>query len=155
MRKDSLALVLCTVTLIHVMAVAQASTASPKQRADDTPQVVISGLQTYKDKGATEALKTWLKASPLEGSKDALTQANNLRQIEDYYGSFKKYEVLATRTVSSSTRMDYVVLNYDKGPLFARFVSYKTDDGWILVSFDFNTKVDMVIPSSVGAITTR
>ena len=51
--------------------------------------IVLSGLEAYKNKGLEEAVKAWIKGSGIDGSKEALAQANNLRQIEDYYGKYR------------------------------------------------------------------
>lgn len=54
---------------------------------EDLPPVILSGLQAYKDKGPEEAVRIWIKDSPIDGSKAALSQANNLRQVQDFYGA--------------------------------------------------------------------
>lgn len=117
--------------------------------AVDLPQFVISGLNSYKAKGPEEAVKSWIANSPIDGSTAALTQANNLRQIQDFYGTYESYELVTSRAISPSTQVIYLVLRYEKGPLFARFVTYKSAKGWILTSFDFNTKQEAVFPPSL------
>jgi hypothetical protein len=117
-----------------------------KPVAEDVPPIIVSGLETYKDKGPDEAVRAWIKGSPLEGSKDALSQGNLLRQIQDFYGSYQGFDVISTRTLSATTRIVYMTLNFEKGPLFAKFVVYRTAQGWILTSFTFNTKEEMVLP---------
>jgi hypothetical protein len=119
-----------------------------KHVVGDLPAVINSGLDAYKSKGPDEAVKAWIKGSPLEGSKDALSQANSLRQIQDFYGAYQSSDVVSTRELSPKTRILYLVMNYESGPLFAKFVVYRTDKGWILTSFNFNTK-DEMIPSSI------
>jgi len=113
----------------------------------DVPKIILSGLEAYKAEGPEAAIKAWLKGSPIEGSKDALTQANNLRQVQDYYGAYKAFDTISSRDLSPTTRIVYLTLNYEKGPLFAKFLVYRTEQGWILVSFLFNTKDELVIPA--------
>jgi len=119
-----------------------------KKAVGDIPSVIVSGMEAYKAKGPDEAVKAWIKGSPIEGSKDALSQANALRQVQDFYGAYRSFEVIGTRDLSSKTRILYLILDYDNGPLFAKFVVYHTEQGWILTSFNFNTK-DEMIPSSL------
>jgi hypothetical protein len=119
------------------------------RKSDEVPAIVLSGLKAYKDKGADEAVRAWIKGSAIDGSKEALTQANNLRQIEDYYGSYRDFEVVAITDVTPKTRAVYIVLDFEKGPLFAKFVVYRPNESWILVNFNFNTKEEAILPTAV------
>jgi hypothetical protein len=115
--------------------------------SDKVPKFIQAGMDAYKAEGPEAAIKAWIKGSALEGSRDALTQANGLRQIGDYYGNYKAFEVSSSRTISPSTRIFYLTLEFEKGPAFAKFVIYKATEDWILVSFNFNTKPELILPS--------
>ena len=133
---------------------------APAQAADDSPHrnppattpapvlppVVVSGLDGYKAKGAEEAVRLWVKDSPLEGSKDAESQVSSLRQIEGIYGAFQWFEVVRMREISPRTLVVYLILDYERGPLFARFTVYRSNHRWIMNSFDFSTKEEGVFP---------
>jgi len=116
--------------------------------SDDVPKIVLSGLEAYKAEGADAAIKAWIKGSSLDGSKDALSQANVLRQIQDFYGSYKTFELIRARNLTPNIKIIYVALDYEKGPLFAKFVVYQTEQVWILTTFTFNTKEELIIPPS-------
>ena len=146
MRKPTF-LILCSAFMFGHLTSA-AALPEQKHAVGDLPSVITAGLEAYKDKGPEEAVKTWIKGSPIEGSKEALSQANALRQIQDFYGSYQAFEVIGTRDLSPRTRILYLVLDYDNGPLFAKFLVYKTGQTWILTSFNFNTK-DEMLPSSL------
>lgn len=120
-----------------------------KPGSDEIPKVLLAGMDAYKSDGPEAAIKAWLKGSPIEGSKDALSQANVMRQVQDYYGTFKTFELISSRSLSPSNRIFYFSLNYEKGPLFAKFLAYRSQDGWIVVSFNFNTKEEVIIPSNL------
>jgi hypothetical protein len=117
------------------------------QEHSEVPKIVLSGLDAYKAEGPEAAVKAWLKGSPLEGSKEALGQANVLRQIEEFYGAYKAFDFIRSRNLSPTTRIIYLTLDYEKGPLFAKFVTYRTEQGWILPSFTFNTKEESILPA--------
>lgn len=117
--------------------------------ADDLPKIIVSGLTAYKTDGPDAAIKAWIKDSPIDGSKDALAQANILRQIQDFYGAYKSFEVIRIRNLSPNIRIAYIALDFEKGPLFAKFAAYQTPQGWILTSFNFNTKDELIIPPSL------
>jgi len=84
----------------------------------------------------------------MDGSKDALSQANVLRQVQDFYGAYQSYDVVSLRDTSPHINVIYLVLNYEKGPLFAKFVLYRADTGWILTSFNFNAKEEAIFPTN-------
>lgn len=133
-------------------AYAQSTDDSPRHNAPVQtpapvlPPVVVSGLDGYKAKGAEEAIRLWVKDSPLEGGKDAANQVSALHQIEELYGAYQWFEVVRMREVSPRTLTVYLVLDYERGPLFARFTVYRSNHRWIMTYFDFNTREDGVFP---------
>ncbi len=149
MRKLAMFLCLCAFVFGNMTAVAQTSEASEKQ-GEGLPHFIIAGLQAYKDKGPEEAVRVWIKHSPIDGSRDALAQSNNLHQVQDYYGAYQMHEVIAIRVLSPKTRVIYLVMNFEKGPLFCKFVVYRSEQGWILTNFNFNTKEELIVPSEIG-----
>jgi len=143
MRKLLWLLSLC-VLFLPQLTFAQISDPIRKEVIDSLPPIILSGLQAYKDKGPEEAIRIWIKDSPIEGSKEAVTQANSLRQIQDFYGAYQFFEVLSTQEIGHRTRIVYLILDFEKGPVFAKFVVYKSNQRWILTSFDFNTKEEAI-----------
>jgi hypothetical protein len=99
MRKSVFFLCSCILLFGQLTSVAQTADSSQKQVVQSIPPIIISGLDAYKDKGPGEAVRVWIKDSAIDGSKEALTQANNLRQIQDYYGAYRTYEVISTRNI--------------------------------------------------------
>ena len=110
------------------------------------PAVITNGLKVYKENGPQAAIVEWLKGSPVEGQKNALSQSNILLQVEAFYGSYKDVELINIKDVSSTTKIVYVQLNYENGPVFAYFVVYKKGDSWIITSFQFHTEPSAILP---------
>jgi hypothetical protein len=133
-------LVLCSVVLaVHVHA------------ADQLPSTFVErGFAAYEKEGPEAAVKEWIKGSGMEGNVQALTQANSLRQVQDYYGPYKGYEIIEDQTISERVHIIFVVMHFAKGPLFVRFQPYKTDAGqWVGTEFKFNTDATMLFPASL------
>jgi len=125
--------------------------ASPVQ-AQDTPEkaLIASGVEAYVNGDATAAMKVWLKGSALEGNTQAMSQANNLHQVEDFYGKPQGFDLIAARTISAHCRLVYFAINYTKGPLFCRFQLFETAPGrWVATEVKFHTEVTNVFPSSM------
>jgi len=150
MRKSGIFLTFCLIVCGQLQSVAQTSGSNQKKAADEIPAIILSGAAAYKDKGPDEAIKVWIKGSPIDGSKEALSQANSLRQVQDFYGPYQSIELASSRDITPKTRVLYVVFNFEKGPLFAKFVMYQSEQGWILTNFNFNTKEDAILPSCQG-----
>ncbi len=125
-----------------------ASRSAAQAASDDLPKVIVSGFDAYKSDGPEAAIKAWVKGSSLDGSRDAISQANVLRQVQDYYGAYKSFDRINSRTLTPTTRVLYLSLNFEKGPLFAKFVVYRAESGWILVNFAFNTKEELILPNT-------
>lgn len=118
--------------------------------SDDATSIVKRGLDAYAKGGAKEAIESWISGSGLEGSKEALSQANILRQVEDYYGEYEGYDVVKDHKISERVHMVVFVMNYKKGPLFGRFQSYRSNSGqWVATEFKFHTEAATVLPSSI------
>ena len=137
---------LCLLVLPHFTAHAQSYDDYPRRAAPVLPPVVLTGLDGYKSKGAEEAIRLWVRDSPLEGSPEAATQVTVLRQAEQFYGAYQWYEIVRMREISPRSMVVYLVLDYERGPLFARFTVYRANHRWIMTYFDFNTREENLFP---------
>lgn len=116
--------------------------------AEKIPEILNSGFIAYKSNGPKSAIESWIKGSALDGSKDALAQANMFRQIEDYYGKYLGYDLFKSNSLGPKSNLYLITINYEKGILFAKYFTYKPSNGKeILLSFKFHTETDMVWPS--------
>jgi hypothetical protein len=116
----------------------------------ETPSIVTDGFEKYKDKGASEALATWLHGSALEG--DTTTRLNmigGITQIEAAYGPIESYEILAIYCPSSKLRRVYAVSYHAKGPVFWNFDLYRATTGWVDFMFNCNTKPQVILPEEL------
>lgn len=117
--------------------------------AATTPEVLTSGFTAYKESGAKSALEAWIKGSGIEGSKEAMAQANMLVQISEYYGKYLGYELVKHNAIGKNTNVYLIVMNYEKGSVFAKFFTYLTPSGKeVSQTFNFNTNADLVWPSA-------
>jgi hypothetical protein len=116
---------------------------------EDIPAIVSSGLDAYKKSGGKAALAVWLKGSSLESdTSTGVKMIGILNQIEAAYGKMIGFEKIRLVPVSPSLIRAYVLMKYEKGPLYAAFDCYKTEAGWVIPQVDFNTKASAVLPES-------
>lgn len=139
-------------TLICALILVRLVGTSPEWAADSTiPPIIGAGLAAYKSEGAAAAIKAWLKGSPLEGSKEAMSQVGAIAQVETFYGKYVSYQVLQQRELGSTTQLVYLIMNFEHGPLFAKMTLFKSGAEWTIVSFKFHTEADQVLPASMLA----
>ena len=125
---------LCTPLTAHGQA------SSPKALAEQ-------GMVAYIKGGASDAVAAWLKGSALEGNTQSTSQANSLRQIEDFYGKPQSYEIVAMHNISSKVVMLVAVMHFQIGPLFIRMQIYQLASGaWVSTEFKFHTEAASILP---------
>ncbi len=112
------------------------------------PPIAKAGYDTWIEKDLSAAFDVWMRGSALEGDKTSRLQLlGGLAQVESAYGKLHSYEMLGAYDLSARLKRIYVVSYHPKGPLFAYFDLYKSNDGaWILYMFFFNTKPQEILP---------
>jgi hypothetical protein len=113
---------------------------------DVVPHFIINGINAYKSVGPEAAIKSWTEFGALQDSKDATEQAAYLHQVQNLYGPLEGYDFISSRILSPRTRVIYLTFDYERGPLFAKFVIYRSSQRWLLTSIDFNVREEMVLP---------
>jgi len=141
MRK--LALLLAAIAFLPVSLAAQDAS------APGLPGIVTAGLESYRSAGPDAAMRAWLRGSPIEGSSEAGAQAHQLYSAQHIYGNYRGFEPIGVKSFPPGTRAVYLVLDYDTGPLFARFLLYRSGAAWIVTSLAFNTDPDQVLPADM------
>ena len=117
--------------------------------AEPAPPVIAAGMNAYKESGPQGAIKTWLEGSALEGSKEAMSQANMLNQVHDFYGAYQSYEIIQTHAIGASSQMIYLALNCERGAVFAKFLAFKRGTKWVVSSFKFHTSPEEALPAEL------
>ena len=113
--------------------------------------VAERGLALYVKEGAAAAVRGWLQGSALEGNPQAMTQANSLRQVEDFYGKAESFQIVGEHGISDRSRMVYFVINYAKGPAYGRMQVYRLASGqWVSTEFKFHTEAAQVFPNHIA-----
>jgi hypothetical protein len=132
------------VVLLLIMLLSSAGQSARAEGAGDTdarfPPPIAAGLQAFKASGPEAAVTTWVRGGPLDGSKDALSQAAHFQKAQVWFGAFTSYDLVKITDVTPSVRVVFVVMNFKSGPLFAKFVAFKADSGWVLTQMDFESK---------------
>lgn len=133
---------------VALVAVTLALATRAVAQSRDLPPIVRAGLEAYKARGADSALATWLKNSPVPAQSTPPARAA-LEQIESSYGHMTGYDVLSVVPLGSHVARTYLMILYERGPLYAWFDTYRSTDDWVLTGFLFNTKPDLILPPAL------
>lgn len=131
--------------LLAVVCLAIAATPARGQTPAIAP-VIRDGLEIYKVKGAAAAVTRWLKDSPITDGSEV---AREFAKIEGFYGHMVGYDVLDVVRFGAYASRSYIVILYEKGPVYALVDCYLPKDQWIVTSLLFNTKADMILPAKM------
>ena len=143
MRNSSLFLCLCLLASMSLSSGAQ-SVAST-QAGGKVPSIIMSGLTELQNHGPDDAEKAWYKGSRWETAGDD-SAAKQLRWYQEQDGQLQGFDVITVQDITPRTRVVYVALNYERGPEFAKFVVYRTGNGWILLLLHFNISEETFEP---------
>jgi hypothetical protein len=110
------------------------------------PPVITQGLDAYRKGGLDQAFRAWLRNSPTRWSPSI---AAPLQEAQQEFGAFEAWELVDVRGVSPRTRVVSMVLDYQKGPVFAKFIAYKAgQQDWVLTSLKFSTDDNILSPQA-------
>jgi hypothetical protein len=134
----------CAALLLFAQAIAADSGPS-------LPPVIAAGLDMFakgvvKGGGPAAALEIWQKGGLLEGNRKVLTQAGFFRRVDQAVGNFKSSELVDTKKIGQNSQIIYLALNFEKAAVYARFLLYRTDQGWVVQDMDFSSRPEQVMP---------
>jgi hypothetical protein len=107
--------------------------------ASRLPPIVRSGFTMYKADGAQAAVTAWLVGSPIALGEQPDREVHALRQFENRFGAYQDFHAVRIITISPTTQMVYVQLDYLNGPAFGKFLVYQPRENiWNIVSLEFS-----------------
>jgi len=123
-------------------AQAAAADASPA-----IPPVIEAGFAAWaKVSDPTVAFNLWKKGGLMENDSKVVALSNYFRRIERAVGNYKSYEPVESKRISQNSRITYLAINFDRGAVYARFLIYRTDAGWVVQNMDFSTQPEALMP---------
>jgi len=135
-------------TYLSVLAIAFLPPPCSIAQGIGVSQVLTSGASAYRSKGTSAAVNAWLENSFLGRDSDLVSRTvSSLKDVEAAFGAFVGLDVVATSRIGSRVVRNYVVLLYERGPLFAYFDTYRASEKTTVTGFLFNTKPDAIFPS--------
>jgi hypothetical protein len=110
-------------------AIAAQNPPSASQLLSKIPQNILDGLEALRHEQFDQVESLW--------NKGALTNtgeiSTRLRNYKDSLGEYHGFDLIYLQDISPRIRVIYIALNYERGPQFRKFVSYKNSTGWVLL----------------------
>lgn len=91
-------------------------------------------------------LNVWQKGGLLEGDNKVSSLASYLRRVSQYACNYQSHEVLQTKPIGRSARVLYLVVNFERGAVYGRFLLYRSQGDWVVQNMDFNTRPEALMP---------
>ncbi|MGD1000959.1 MAG: hypothetical protein ABSA67_09715 [Candidatus Brocadiia bacterium] len=133
-----------TKLLALLLAAVLATCAMAAPDAGSLPPIIRSGLAKYKADGAQAAVNAWMIGSPIALSEEPQHQVHALRAFEGQFGVYQDFHVVRIVSISPTTQMIYIQLDYVNGPAFGKFLAYQARESWNVVSFGFGADPEVV-----------
>jgi hypothetical protein len=122
-------------------AAAGANTANPP-----VPAIIQAGFAEWARGGAAASLEVWKKGGLMEGDRKVVAEASYFKRLDPAIGGFKGFDAVQTQSISSSSELAYIAINFQRAVVYGRFLLYRTDQDWVVQNMDFNIKPEALIP---------
>ena len=134
MRISSFVASFSLLTILSIPSIAQAPVSGEPASAR-IPAFIFEGLHQLAMGKPEEAERAWATGTPA-----ALEEPNAraLRSVMADSGAYQNFDVVNVQDLTPHLRVIYLALNFERLPNIARFLLYRTTNGWILIDHRFN-----------------
>lgn len=116
------------------------------------PALINQGLLAYAQNGLNTALQLWLQNSLLDRATLLKGELSALKYADANYGAFESGEVMRTVSLTPRVKRVYLVLYYERAPVWAWFDIYRTrHDTEVICDVFFSAKVQVILPPDLIA----
>jgi len=120
------------------------------QTSTQPPELINQGLRAYSQNGLNTALQLWLQNSLLDRATLLRGEMAALKQADANFGAFESGEVMRSVAITPRVTRVYLVLYYERAPLWAWFDLYRTRNGAQVISdVYFSPKVQVILPAEL------
>lgn len=106
----------------------------PGQTGERVPPFIYEGLHQLAGQHPEEAEKAWGRGVV---TPEQAVYASQLRSFMLNAGAYQNSDVISVQNLTPRLRVIYMVLNFERLPNIARFLVYRSTDGWVLIDHKF------------------
>jgi hypothetical protein len=121
------------------------------QLESGVPSMIIEGFEAFCSGQAKNPFAIWAEHGvPVLREAMTSSQITGFNQMfEGIAGKCIGYSVISSTHLTERTQIIYVESAHENIALFWQFTLYRSPNGWAISSFDMNTSVSEIIPSSM------
>ena len=116
---------------------------------DQLAPSIARGLASLRAGQCTTAFKGWTEqwTDPEDAAKrdQVIAGCGTLAR----FGTMRGYDVLRSVNVSAHVQRTYLILLYDKQPVYFMIVLYRPEAAWKVQTLNWNTDYDKVVPAGL------
>jgi hypothetical protein len=113
---------------------------------DEVPRIIHQGIDLMRSDNCAEAFDLWIGHWP-DPQKSQM--ADSCSVLQENGGTLHGYDVLKVVTLTPHVSRVYLVLLYQKQPIYFMLLSYKPEQAWTVNTINWNTDPDKVIPKDL------
>ncbi|WP_058187485.1 hypothetical protein [Terracidiphilus gabretensis] len=110
-------------------AIAAQSPPPASQLLNKIPQNILDGLDALRHDQPDQVESSWKKGAL--ANLDGISFS--LRNTKDELGEYHGFDLVSLQDISPRIRVIYIALNYERGPQFKKFVTYRNSTGWVVL----------------------
>jgi hypothetical protein len=131
----------CLLLAFAAPAVIAAQTPPPtSQLLNKIPPNILEGLEALRHDQLDQTELSWKRGALAQLDGISAT----LRSDKENFGEYHGFDLISLQEISPHIRVIYIALNYEHGPQFKKFVSYRNSTGWVVLEpIQFLTLSDM------------
>lgn len=139
------------VLFLAVLLAAAFPASSFAQQRQPIPELINQGLVSYAQSGLNTAVQVWLQNSLIDRGTLMRSEMAALKQADATYGMFESGEVMRTAVITPRVTRVYLVMYYERAPLWAWFDLYRTRSGNQVISdVFFSPKLQVILPPELA-----
>jgi len=141
-------ILLKSVLVVSVVCSCLSTTFSGSSAETNTfvPPIIQDGFAMWAKRDPSYAFEVWRKGGILEFDRKISVLSNYFKNLERTTGGYKSYDTIVTKQISQRSETVYVAVNFEHCAIYARFMLYRDDKGWVVQNMDFNSKPESIMP---------
>lgn len=136
-------------TLVVALTLVVMCPLGSRAQGPSIPAVVTEGLDLLIADQRADAVAAWGRTWSGADTAQKATLRASLEELSGLLGRPHAYDLVRTFEIGPNVRRLYMIIRYDKQPLFAFFLVYRPSEEWQVNAVRWNTDATAVFPSTL------
>jgi len=133
---------------LSIVTICLASTLypAPAHAEEAIPAIIKSGFSFFAKDRPEHGIDAWRVGGLVGEEFRSIPRGTYFREAEKSLGKFTAYEHITTKMIGTKSKIVYIAINYERGAIYSRFLTYRTEKDWVVQSMYFNVKPEASMP---------